>query len=209
MKQILFFTILICSNPCLSQIERSLYIGIQKGIYVYNNQKDTLYLSEINVSLSCEFKDLQVVDSIQEDGIGSKEIIFFRSCGGRDDKVGSMSITRDYVNVSKYEIWNLDTKEKMFEATNFYRSKFHKKNAGGGRIKGKVSSSYNFRIDDEGTITISNLKIKTKGYKLELNIEKTKAKNKTVLEKSPYNCNFSADKTEGTYRYINGKYLQE
>ncbi len=209
MKQILLFTILICSNPCLSQIERSLYIGIQKGIYVYNNQKDTLYLSEINVSLSCEFKDLQVVDSIQIDGIGSKEIIFFRSYGGKDDKVGSISVSREYVSVSTYEIWNLDTKEKMFEATNFYRSKFDTKNVAGGRIKGVVYWLYNFRIDDAGKITISNLKIKTKGYKLELDVEKTKAKNKTVLKKSPYKYNFSADKTEGTYRYVNGKYIKE
>jgi hypothetical protein len=97
----------------------------------------------------------------------------------------------------------------MFEATNFYRSKFDTKNVAGGRIKGVVSWSYNFRIDDAGKITISNLKIKTKGYKLELDVEKTKAKNKTVLKKSPYKYNFSADKTEGTYRYVNGKYIKE
>jgi hypothetical protein len=209
MKQILFFTILICSNPCLSQIERSLYIGIQKGIYVYNNQKDSLYLSEINVSLSCKFKDLQVVDSIQIDGIGSKEIIFFRSYKGKDANVGSISITQEYVNASKYEIWNLDTKEKMFEATNFYRSKFDTKNVGGGGIKGVVSWSYNFRIDDAGTITISKLKTKTKTNKLELNVEKTKTKNKRIYEKTPYNYIFFEVKPAGTYRYINEKYIKE
>ena len=78
MKQILFFVILICSNPCLGQLDRSVKAAFQNGIYFYNNQKDTIYLSDMDVPLSCQCKDLQVVDSIQIDGVGSKEIIFFR-----------------------------------------------------------------------------------------------------------------------------------
>jgi hypothetical protein len=209
MKQILFFTIVICTNPCLGQLERSGKAAFQNGIYVYNNQQDTIYLSDMNVPLSCQCKDLQVVDSIQIDGVGSKEIIFFRKCGGKDDEQGGTYVTRGYVNVSKYEIWNLDTKEMIFEATSFYKSKFDRNNLGRNRIEGKVSWSYNFSIDDTGTVTISKLKTSTKAYEFILNVEKTKAKNKPVREKSPYIYNLSADKTEGTYRYVNGKYIKE
>ena len=207
MKQILFFVILICSNPCLGQLDRSVKAAFQNGIYFYNNQKDTIYLSDMDVPLSCQCKNLQAVDSIQIDGVGSKEIIFFRKCCGKIDEHGGTFVTSGYVNVSKYEIWNLDTKEMMFEATNFYKSKFDRDNLGRDRIKAVVSWSYNFRIDYAGTITISNLK--TKGYKFELNNEKTNAKNKHVREKTPYKSNFSTDKTEGTYRYVNGKYIKE
>jgi len=208
MKQILFFTLVICSNPCLSQLERSITAALQKGIYVYNNQKDTLYLSDMNIGLSCKCKDLQVVDSVQIDGIGSKEIIFYRKCHGKIDEHGATFDASRHVNVSKYEIWNLDTKEMIFEATNFYRSKFDKK-LHHVRTKGKVTWSYDFKIDSTGRIIISKLKTKSKGYNMELNVEKTKAKNKHVFEKIPYTENVTSDKREGTYRYVNGKYIIE
>jgi hypothetical protein len=209
MKQILFFTTVICANPCLGQLERSAKAVFQNGIYVYNNQQDTIYLSDMNVSLSCECKDLQVVDSIQIDGVGSKEILFFRKCDGKNDEQGGTFVTRGYVNKSKYEIWNLDTKEMIFEATSFYKSKFDRNNLGRNRIKGKVSWSYNFTIDDTGKITISKLKTSTKADEFILSVEQTKAKNKPVREKSQYKGNLFADKTEGTYRYVNGKYIKE
>jgi hypothetical protein len=80
---------------------------------------------------------------------------------------------------------------------------------GGNRIKGVTSCSYDFKIDSTGFITICKLKTKPKAYKFELNIQKTKVKNKRVLEKSPYKYNFTSNKIEGTYRYVNGKYIKE
>jgi hypothetical protein len=209
LKQILFFVIIIYSNPCLGQLDLSVKAAFQNGIYFYNNQKDTIYLSDMDVPLPCQCKNLQVVDSIQIDGVGSKEIIFYRKCRGKIDEHGGTFVASGYVNVSKYEIWNLDTKEMMFEATNFYKSKFDKKTNKVIRIKGVVSWSYDFSIDDAGKITISKLKTKTKVYNVGLNVEKTKGKNKHVYEKMPYKYNFSEVKTEGTYRYVNGKYIKE
>lgn len=209
MKQILLLTLLIYSNPCLSQLERSLTAALQHGIYIYNNQKDTIYLSDMHVPLSSKFKDLQVVDSIQIDGLGSKEIIFYRKCRGKIDEHGTTFVASGLVNVSKFEIWNLDTKEMMFEATNFYKSKFVRNNFGRISLKGKVTWSYDFSFDDTGLVTISKLKTKSKGYIAQLNVEKTKAKNKHVFEKKYNINNLTSDKTEGAYRFINGKYTRE
>jgi hypothetical protein len=209
MKQILFFTILICSNPCLSQIERSLNAVVQKGIYIYNNQKDTIYLSDMNVGLFCKCKDLQIVDSIQIDGVGSKEIVFLRNCRGENDEQGGTFVRSGYNKVSKYEIWNLDTKQLIFEATNYYKSKFDRNNLGSNRIKGVESWSYDFRIDDAGTITISKLKTSTKAKKFIIDKKKSSIKNKVMYKKTPYNFDVRPDKTEGTYRYVDGKYSRE
>ncbi|MCF8411520.1 MAG: hypothetical protein K9G31_09535 [Crocinitomicaceae bacterium] len=208
MKQILFFTVFVCSNPCLSQFERSFSAALQNGIYIYNNQKDTIYLSFMNVGLSCKCKDLQVLDSVQIDGIGLKEIIFHRKCRGKINGHGATFVASGHVNVSKYEIWNIDTKEIIFEATNFNKSKFDNKR---GRVRSKslICWSYDFVIDSIGRITISKLKTKSKGYNSELNVKKTKAKNKPVFEKKPYKVKVTSDKTEGTYRYVNGKYIIE
>ena len=208
MKQILFLILLIGSNPCWSQIERSLTAALQNGVYIYNNQKDTMYLSYMNVGLSCKCKDLEVVDSVQIDGVGSKEIVFYRKCRGKIDEHGDTFVASGNVNVSKYEIWNLDTKEMLFEATNFYKSNFNRKTGKVGR-KGKITWSFDFNIDSKGLITISKLKTRSKTYNVELNVEKTKAKNRPVVEKSRNKDNVTSDKTEGTYRYVNGTYITD
>jgi hypothetical protein len=97
----------------------------------------------------------------------------------------------------------------MFEATNFYKSKFVRNNFSRISLKGKVIWSYHLSFDDTGLVTISQLKTKSKGYTALLNVEKTKAKNKHVFEKKPYINNLTSDKTEGTYRFVNGKYIRE
>jgi hypothetical protein len=162
----------------------------------------------MNVGLSCKCKDLQVVDSVQIDGIGLKEIIFHRKCRGKIDEHGATCVASRHVNDSKYEIWNLDTKEMIFEATNFNKSNFENKR-GRVKTKGLIFWSYDFVIDSIGRITISKLRTKSKGSNAELNVEKTKAKNKPVFEKTPYKDKVTSDKTEGTYRYVKGKYIKE
>ena len=209
MKQILFFTIFICSNALYAQT--SLNFVLRENIYVYNNQKDTIFLSKIDAGIFFTCDDLKITDSIQIDGVGSKEIVFFRNCRGlKEDHGGTFDITES-VKISKYEIWNLDSKQLIFEAISFYKSDYKRNqmHKDPQRTKGVESWSYDFKIDSTGLITICKLKTKTKAYKLAFNAEKTKAKNQTVLEKSPYNYNITSDKREGTYRYVNGNYIRE
>ena len=75
MKPIFILAFFIYSNALLAQGDLGLMM--RQNIYVYNDQKDTIHLSEINVGKFCICDTLRIIDTIQIDGIGSKEIVFF------------------------------------------------------------------------------------------------------------------------------------
>jgi len=76
MRHILILSFLILSNLIYGQ----LFLN-NIDYYVFNNSKDTLYLSKIDINRN-EFlpsKSAEIFDTIQIDGIGSKEIVFERT----------------------------------------------------------------------------------------------------------------------------------
>jgi hypothetical protein len=93
------------------------------NVYIYNHGHDTIFLSKLSllgVEISFNCDTLQIIDSIQVDGTGAKEIVFYRHCSGVSGRHGgSFDVTESAV-LTKYEIWNLDTKHLLLEATNHY-----------------------------------------------------------------------------------------
>ena len=162
--------------------------------YVYNNSIDTLSLTKIDSKANVPFstKSYKIFDTIQIDGIGSKEIIFERSYSGKYSNIMQAHQEEEFTNIHKYEIWNIDTKTLLFEAISYYKFRFEYWSILGnyatdndGWSRGNCSYSYGFSIDSIGRIKIS--RTKTKG---------------TNKECTP-------DKEEGFYIFTNGKYKKE
>lgn len=162
--------------------------------YVYNNSKDTIYLTKIDFKTNgfLPKNSSKIFDTIQIDGIGSKEIIFERTYSGDYRNIMQAQQEEEFTKIHKYEIWNLDTKTLLFEAICFYEYRYenwslvsnHTSTDDGWR-RGFCSYSYNFSIDSIGRIKISEIKtISTNGECL-------------------------PDKKEGLYVFTNGMYLKE
>lgn len=128
--------------------------------YVYNNGQDTIFFSSIiehGMFTFCD--DVQLLDSIQVDGKGRKELVFYRYCktqiaqhGGSYDRTGTQT-------KGQYEIWNLDSKTLIFSATNTYLNRYRNFNAYSNpkHQKGLDMYRYKFRINEEGVISIKYL----------------------------------------------------
>lgn len=158
--------------------------------YVFNNTKDTIYLTNINLGQFTRTDSMKIVDSIQIDGIGTKEIIFVRYAHGSTNAHGGMFDIEDYRLITKYEIWNLDTKTLLFEAISDYKNIFNNAYAytfdcGSDSCRqgqGSANYKYDFTVNTNGHIRISNLK-------------------------NTFDC--KPDHAEGSYKFLHGKYTLE
>ena len=162
--------------------------------YLYNNSMDTLYLTKIDISTNEFFptKSSKIFDTIQIDGIGSKEIIFERSFNGSFRNIMQAHQEEEYTKILKYEIWNMDTKILLFEAFSYYEFRFENWSIATNNStdndrwsRGVCSFNYDFSIDSIGRIKISGIK--------------TISTNKEC----------TPDKEEGFYIFMNGQYKKE
>lgn len=162
--------------------------------YVYNNSMDTLYLTKIDIRSNVMFpsRSSKIFDTIQIDGIGSKEIIFERPYCGNYRNIMQEHQEEEVTKIHKYEIWNIDTKTLLFEAISYYEFRFENWSILGvyatdndGWSRGNCSYSYGFSIDSIGRIKISGTK--------------------TIVT----NKECTPDKEEGFYIFTNGKYKKE
>lgn len=152
--------------------------------YVYNDARDTLYLTKIDVGHFFSVKKSTVIfDSIQIDGTGPKEVVFYRVYSGSYNDIKQAYQSEEKTVLSKYEVWNIETKMLLFEAVNSYQFESDTWHIEFGNERIMCSYHYNFTIDSVGTITILNF--------LELMNEG--------------NCN--VDKSMGIYNYKNGQYI--
>lgn len=189
MRQILLLSFLIFSNLIYGQLLLS-----NADYYVYNNSMDTLYLTEIDIRTDkfLSSKSSKIFDTIQIDGIGSKEIIFERSYSGNFRNIMQAHQEEEFTKIHKYEIWNIDTKTLLFEAIRFYEFRFENwsiltiDTTDNNRwSRGICSYSYDFSIDSIGRIKINGTK------KISTNKECT------------------PDKEEGFYIFTDGQYKKE
>lgn len=182
-----------------------------KDIYVYNNSNDTIYLSKINSCKFCWCDTLRIVARVQIDSIGSKEIVFLRNCNGFTSEHGGTFDIDESINITKYEIWNLDSKKMIFDAVSSYKSDFNKFQAYSTpkHKKGKESYSYEFKINANGQITISNVKTHAEVFTVQWKTVKKKGKNEKTIEEVPYPYTIKPDRQEGVYKYVNGEYIKE
>lgn len=191
MRQILIFTFLVLSDLVFGQNTLS-SLKSNPDIYVFNNSKDTIYLTKVKLGQWTITQSIKIVDTIQIDGLGSSEIVFVRTVNGVTEEHGGMFDISETKTISKYEIWNVDTKTLLFEAVNSFEFDYNRMDAritipdslqgSFGFGKGKCSYVYDFSIDIKGQVIIKNIR-------------------------NTNNC--IADKQEGLYKYINGKYTNE
>ncbi|MGV9003574.1 hypothetical protein [Flavobacterium sp.] len=182
----------------------------QKQEYVYNNLKDTIQFSEFEPKItksggynpSTEFyEEAKITDSIQIDGIGRKELVFYRFYRFSNSQHGGSFDIDENIEIGKYEVWNLDTKTILFEVINYRKDDFNRFTA--GRIppeKGTYIYKYNVKIDDLGTITIKKEEIEPTFIKKKKNKIKLISKNKIKSVK--------VDSIEGIYKFDSGKYIK-
>lgn len=179
--------------------------------YIYNEQKDTLTLSKPNLGQFCFCDPVKLVDSIQIDGQGAKELVLFGACHGRTEDHGGTFDISEKKRVQFYEIWNLDTQEMLFKAICSYQFEY-----ANFRVymepsykMGVESYSYNFEIDAHGKITISNTTAQgTRNFSpFEIPSTEKGAKESSKIENYSYTP--IPDKAEGTYSFQNGQYVLE
>ena len=151
--------------------------------YVFNNSKDTLYLTKIDIRTNEIFptKSSKIFDTIQIDGTGSKEIIFERSYSGKYSNIMQAHQEEEFIKIHKYEIWNIDTKTLLFEAISSYEYRYENWHL----VTNHSSYAYDFSIDSTGRIKTSATKTISTGAK----------------------C--TPDKEEGIYTFTNGQYKKE
>ncbi len=151
------------------------YITFEK-----KGKQDTLFLDYSNEfnSNNCTLTQLQI------DGEGLMEIHLewtYNDTNGIGDYIGNESSWGKREHFVNHEIWNLDTKERLFEVlSDYYHHSFQSH-------KGKESStttqrSLDFEIDEHGTITLSNMVFDSYSF---------------------------PENEEGVYRFVGGAYVRE
>ena len=189
MRQLLILTLLVFCQVSSGQLPARIKANIA-DYYVFNNSKDTIYFTIVHLGDFTHTDSIKIIDSIQIDGIGSKEIIFEKCIHGNTNAHGGMFDIEDYKIIKKYEIWNLDTKTLLFEAISDYKNDFNNAYAYDFKCgtdpcrQGQDSAFYKYDItfNKNGQVIISNLK-------------------------NTADC--KPDKPEGTFNFLNGKYNLE
>lgn len=201
MKQLFIIIIFFLSNAAPAQTFPDTLIP--QGKYIYNNHKDTITLTNVNTGYFNNCDNVKIIDSIQIDGKGSKELVFFRHCSGFYDDHGGTFDMDESTSIGKYEIWDIDAKKLLFEAVNYYKFVYNNSflYSGGKRdmhIQGKgfYNYTYSFVIDMKGKITIKD--IKTNNLK-----DPDKADN-SLSSSLP-----APDHQQGVYNYVDGAYKME
>jgi hypothetical protein len=180
-------------------------------VYTYNNQQDTIRFTTIVPGANlCYFNAPALIDSIQLDGTGAKELIFFRKCTCTISKHGGTFDINEKIEASKYEIWNTDTKTLLFEARNYFRSSYSRSHPVQfpGSVKGTEMYRYRFTISSNGVITIGQPQITVKATSYQWKTIIRRGKSKSVVKKQRYHYLFSPDKVPGNYSWRNGNYVR-
>lgn len=106
-------------------------------------------------TMKCD--SLGIIDSIQLDHEGSKEVIFYRRFSGTSRHEAASSTSSDQFELEKIEIWNLDTKKILFERITNYQKDYSNNSIGfNGHTTGEIAFALTFEIDPLGIITISD-----------------------------------------------------
>ena len=187
MRQLLTLSLLVFCLVSFGQLPLGPRANIP-DFYAFNNKRDTIYLTILHLEQFTHTDSIKIIDSIQMDGIGSKEIIFVRYAHGNTNAHGGMFDIVDYRAITKYEIWNLDSKTLLFEAIADYKNDFNNSYAydfqWGSYRKGQGSANYkyDFIVNKTGQVSISNLM--------------------NTIDCKP-------DHPEGSYKLLNGKFTLE
>lgn len=131
--------------------------------YTYHQTKDTIFFERLKLGLFTFTDALQIVDSVQIDGAGAKELVFVRLCKGHKEEHGGTFDISDYKEIKQYEVWNLDSKTLLFKAMAQYKNEYNNSYAYFQSFadcqqgKGTATYQYDFIVAKNGSISISNL----------------------------------------------------
>jgi hypothetical protein len=135
--------------------------------YMYNDSKDTITLSSIDSSYGlCTCSLPKIVAEVQIDKKGAKEVVFYRKCHLINEFYRSSFRQTTRTTIKKYDVWNLDSKQLLFEAKSYYKSKFDGIDPNPQKVprhqKSTKQYQYSFRLNKKGTIQIKHLRGKLK-----------------------------------------------
>ena len=152
-------------------------------IYVYNNGKDTISLSNLaKFGPWVDCKKYRIITSAQIDEQGAKVVVFSRKCSCIWEEHNATSDIVEKTKFQKYEVWDLDNKKMLFEGINHNRKRFDRSIVyhDPKREKGRSSYKYKFSMNSSGDIKLSQFRRKGAGY---------------------------PDKQKGTYVFRDGNYI--
>lgn len=148
-------------NLTSSRLVNSVLIDFRQR-YIYNHSKDTIFLPDIDTYGLYTCDEPKIVSEIQIDGKGAKEIVFYRKCTSTNTFYISSYAQHTSARIKKYEVWNLDHKTLLFEATNYYKGQSAGTRPNRFRrlkpYKNNLYYQYNFSIDKTGKIEIKHLR---------------------------------------------------
>lgn len=117
------FVILLLLFFAFTQAQIHQPSNIKEAFYVYNHKKDTLFFPKV-AKEGFGTVHFAIADSLQMDYLGNKEIIISVKLDcGLGEHGGTFDRTK-VLKYTKYEIWNLDSKTKIFEFYNSYLNSF-------------------------------------------------------------------------------------
>lgn len=192
MRQILIVSLLLSSISMIGQVVLS-----NPDYYVCNSGLDTLFLKNLDFRKNQPFgfrpaNTTSIVDTIQLDGKGAKEIVFERTYSGVSEIIMQAHQSKEETIIHKYEIWNIDTKTLLFESVASYHFRFEYWSLlsdnfpeNNGWTTGFCGYDYPFSIDSTGRIEIG----------------------KATTISTQDGC--TPDKEEGFYIFTDGQYRKE
>ncbi|WP_052593348.1 hypothetical protein [Aureispira sp. CCB-QB1] len=147
-KLIFIFYIFVLSSA-KSQI-------IDSNTLYINNLNDTIFLAPIVPHSFCVYEKIEIIDSIQINGIGAKEVVIYRKCSADVQKEGGTFSIREKVKIGKIEVWDVDAKELLFEGTTSLDKQYFYSDAyqNSPNSEGFCAYQYSFKINSKGIINI-------------------------------------------------------
>lgn len=203
---------LLSGTSFLTAQKETLLAFQTSNYYTYHNKRDTLWFvppqelfskginPRMHITIPTGFR---ITDSIQIDGKGAKELVMEVNY---EESLNDHGGTFDYsekTDFSALEIWNPDTKTRLFQAAYNYTTSVHNRDFRLNYKKyGDASYSYEVRYSPKGNITISNFR--KNGEILTNRVDFFTEK--YPLDSTLYSVPIVSDHDEDTYLFLYGKY---
>jgi hypothetical protein len=170
--------------------------------YIYHNNQDTIRFTPLDFP---GFSTLvfNLKDSIQIDGAGAKELLFEIRCESNFNDHGGTFDYDEQTACVMYEIWNPDTRQRLFQAIYNYKATANSRDYSTDYEKnGEESYSYSIKVDKAGKIFISDIK---KVEKMHVYIGPPRIGTGEITLKKK---RLIPDHSAGVYVYSQGKYIK-
>ena len=155
--------------------------------YHFDSHKDSIVFSQMfpdNIAINCskvvcEYSNIEIIDSVDLNKDGEKEVIFKRNCFCYTEPIRKTGVPLSIVVIGsinysygKYEVWDLNTKKMIFE--------FQDKSQSVETIStsGIISDGYKYyvKVKKNGTFITSNLRNGNTRKRLKIEMVKYKFK---------------------------------